>query len=128
NKLMDLLDEPTLQIGLSLLVPYASYVLAEELHGSGVLAVLTTALFLVEYATDADNVMTRLAGHTFWDIVDTLVTGVAFGLVGLELHNAVDTAEGHWGELLTWSAAVVGVVVLVRLVWLLPATWLTKRL
>ncbi|MFH9039651.1 Na+/H+ antiporter [Streptomyces sp. NPDC017966] len=128
NKLMDLLGDATLQIGLSLLVPYASYVLAEELHGSGVLAVLTTALFLVEYATDADDVMTRLAGHTFWDIVDTLVTGVAFGLVGLELHNAVRTAAGHWGELLTWAAAVVGVVVLVRLLWLLPATWLTKRL
>ncbi|MFE6618439.1 Na+/H+ antiporter [Streptomyces sp. NPDC008086] len=128
NKLMDLLGDPTLQIGLSLLVPYASYVLAEELHGSGVLAVLITALFLAEYATDADDVMTRLAGHTFWDIVDTLVTGVAFGLIGLELHNAVRTASGRWGEMLTWAAAVVGVVVLVRLLYLLPATWLTKRM
>ncbi|MFE0383594.1 Na+/H+ antiporter [Streptomyces bungoensis] len=128
NRLMDLLGEPTLQIGLSLLVPYASYVLAEELHGSGVLAVLTTALFLAEYATDADDVMTRLAGHTFWDIVDTLVTGVAFGLIGLELHNAIRTASGRWGELLGWAAAVTAVVVLVRLLWLLPATWLTKRL
>ncbi|GAA1427364.1 Na+/H+ antiporter [Streptomyces thermospinosisporus] len=128
NKLMDLLDDPTLQIGLSLLVPYASYVLAEELHGSGVLAVLTTALFLVEYATDADDVMTRLAGHTFWDIVDTLVTGVAFGLVGLELHNVVNTASGRWGELLGWAGAVVGVVIMVRLLWLLPATWLAQRL
>jgi NhaP-type Na+/H+ or K+/H+ antiporter len=81
-------------------VPYASYVLAEELHGSGVLAVLTTALFLAEYANDADDVMTRLAGHTFWDIVDTLVTGVAFGLIGLELHNAIRTASGRWQEML----------------------------
>ncbi|WP_129309636.1 Na+/H+ antiporter [Streptomyces sp. L2] len=128
NKLMDLLGDATLQIGLTLLVPYVSYVVAEELHGSGVLAVLTTALFLAEYATDADDVMTRLAGHTFWDIVDTLVTGVAFGLIGLELHNAIRTASGRWGELLGWAAAVVGVVVVVRLLWLLPATWLTKRL
>lgn len=128
NKLMDLLDDATLQIGLSLLVPYASYVLAEELHGSGVLAVLTTALFLAEYATDADDVLTRLAGHTFWDIVDTLVTGVAFGLIGLELHNAIRTASGRWGEMLGWAAAIVGVVVLVRLLWLLPATWVAKRL
>ncbi|MEV7318516.1 Na+/H+ antiporter [Streptomyces sp. NPDC093970] len=128
NKLMDVLGDATLQIGLTLLVPYASYVLAEELHGSGVLAVLTTALFISEYATDADDVMTRLAGYTFWDIVDTLVTGVAFGLIGLELHNAIRTASGRWGELLGWAAAIVGVVVVVRLVWLLPATWLTKRL
>jgi CPA1 family monovalent cation:H+ antiporter len=109
-------------------VPYASYVLAEELHGSGVLAVLTTALFLAEYAADADDVMTRLAGHTVWDVVDTLVTGVAFGLVGLELHHAIRTAASHWSELLGWAAAVVGVVVFVRLLYLLPATWLTLRL
>lgn len=128
NKLMDLLGDATLQISLTLLVPYASYVLAEELHGSGVLAVLVTALFLAEYATDADDVMTRLAGHTFWDIVDTLVTGVAFGLIGLELHIAVRTASGRWSEMLGWAAAVVGVVVAVRLLWLLPATWLTKRM
>ncbi|MFJ1650888.1 Na+/H+ antiporter [Streptomyces sp. NPDC088337] len=128
NKVLDLLGDPTLQIGLTLLVPYASYVLAEELHGSGVLAVLTTALFLAEYASDADDVMTRLAGHTVWDVVDTLVTGVAFGLIGLELHNALRTASGRWGELLGWAGVVVGVVVLVRLVWLLPATWLTRRL
>ncbi|MFF7562921.1 Na+/H+ antiporter [Streptomyces pseudovenezuelae] len=128
NKLMDLLGDATLQIGLTVLVPYASYVLAEELHGSGVLAVLTTALFLAEYGTDADDVMTRLAGHTFWDIVDTLVTGVAFGLIGLELHNAIRTASGRWGEMLGWAAAIVAVVVLVRLAWLMPATWLTKRM
>ncbi|MEV5103614.1 Na+/H+ antiporter [Streptomyces massasporeus] len=128
NKLMEVLGDPTLQIGLTLLVPYAAYVMAEELHGSGVLAVLTTALFLAEYGSDADDVMTRLAGHTFWNIVDTLVTGVAFGLVGLELHNAINTASGRWGELLWWAAVVVVVVVLARLLWLLPATWLTKRL
>ncbi|MEU5085852.1 Na+/H+ antiporter [Streptomyces sp. NPDC021356] len=128
NKLLDLLGDATLQIGLTLLVPYASYVLAEELHGSGVLAVLTTALFLAEYAHDADDVLSRLAGHTVWDVVDTLVTGVAFGLIGLELHNAIRTASGRWGELLGWAGVVVGVVVFVRLLWLLPATWLTQRL
>ncbi|MFD8230158.1 Na+/H+ antiporter [Streptomyces massasporeus] len=128
NKLMEVLGDATLQIGLTLLVPYASYVMAEELQGSGVLAVLTTALFLAEFGSDADDVMTRLAGHTFWNIVDTLVTGVAFGLVGLELHNAINTASGRWGELLWWAAVVVVVVVLARLLWLLPATWLTKRL
>ncbi|GAA1256868.1 Na+/H+ antiporter [Streptomyces aureus] len=128
NKLMDFLDDSTLQIGLTLLMPYASYVLAEELHGSGVLAVLVTALFLAEYAFDADDVMTRLTGRAFWDIVDTLVTGVAFGLIGLELHNAIRTAAGRWGEMLGWAGTVVAVVVFVRLLWLLPATWLTRRL
>ncbi|MFM9367360.1 Na+/H+ antiporter [Streptomyces sp. Da 82-17] len=128
NKLMGFLDDATLQVGLTLLVPFVSYVLAEELKGSGVLAVLVTALFLAEYAVDADDVMGRLAGRTFWEVVDTLVTGIAFGLIGLELHNAIRTASGRWGELLGWAAAVTAVVVFVRLFWLLPATWIAMRL
>ncbi|MFZ3571071.1 Na+/H+ antiporter [Streptomyces sp. BH097] len=128
NKLIGYLGDATLQIGLTLLIPYASYVLAEELKGSGVLAVLTTALFLAEHAFDADDVLTRLTGRAFWDVVDTLVTGVAFGLIGLEVHNVVRTAEGRWGEMLGWAAAVVAVVIVVRLLWLLPMTWVTRRM
>lgn len=128
NKLMGMLGDATLQIGLSLMVPFVSYVLAEELKGSGVLAVLTTALFLAEHAADADDVMGRLAGTTFWQVVDTLVTGVAFGLIGLELHVVFGTADGREVQLLGWSAAIIGVVVVVRLLWLMPATWLAKRL
>ncbi|MCX4833104.1 Na+/H+ antiporter [Streptomyces sp. NBC_01016] len=128
NKLISYLGDATLQIGLTLLIPYASYVLAEELKGSGVLAVLTTAMFLAEHAFDADDVLTRLTGRAFWDVVDTLVTGVAFGLIGLEVHNVVRTAEGRWGEMFGWAGAVVGVVIVVRLLWLLPMTWVTRRM
>ncbi|MFE7777447.1 Na+/H+ antiporter [Streptomyces sp. NPDC057445] len=128
NRLMGLLGDPTLQIGLSLLVPYVSYVLAEELLGSGVLAVLVTALYLAENAGDADDVMGRFAGNTFWQIVDTLVTGLAFGLIGLELHHVFGPGQGRNLAMVGWAAAVVGVVVGVRLLYLLPATWLAKRL
>ncbi|MEU0373655.1 Na+/H+ antiporter [Streptomyces sp. NPDC006283] len=128
NKLMGMLGDATLQIGLTMMVPFVSYVLAEELKGSGVLAVLVTALFLAEHGADADDVMGRLAGNTFWQIVDTLVTGVAFGLIGLELHNVFGTADGREWQMIGWGAAVVAVVVGVRLLWLLPATWLAKRL
>ncbi|MFI0978746.1 Na+/H+ antiporter [Streptomyces sp. NPDC021093] len=128
NKLMGYLGDATLQIGLTLLVPFVSYVLAEEFLGSGVLAVLTSALYLASHAVDADDVQGRLAGQTFWQIVDTLVTGVAFGLIGLELHSVFGLADGRLGEMLGWGALVVVVVVGVRLLWLLPATWLAKRL
>lgn len=128
NKVMGLLGDATLQTGLSLLVPFVSYVLAEELLGSGVLAVLTTALYLAEHAVDADDVLGRITGQTFWQIVDTLVTGAAFGLIGLELHNVFGVASGREWEMAGWGAAIVGVVVGVRLLWLLPATWLAKRL
>ncbi|MYS64719.1 Na+/H+ antiporter, partial [Streptomyces sp. SID5473] len=128
NRLMGYLGDATLQVGLTLMVPFVSYVVAEELHGSGVLAVLTTALFLAEHAADADDVMGRLAGNTFWGIVDILVTGAAFGLIGLELRNVFGTADGHVLRMLGWGAITTVVVIGVRLLWLLPATWLAKKL
>ncbi|WP_016907006.1 Na+/H+ antiporter [Streptomyces xiaopingdaonensis] len=129
GKVMGFLGDATLQTGLTLLVPFASYVLAEELMGSGVLAVLTTALYLSSgRAVDADDVQGRLAGNTFWSIVDTLVTGIAFGLIGLELHTVIETGREQWEDLLPAALAVVAVVVVVRLAWLLPAGWLAMRL
>ncbi|WP_308163875.1 Na+/H+ antiporter [Nonomuraea sediminis] len=127
DKLMALLGDATLQIGLSLLVPFVSYVAADQLHGSGVLAVLTTAFYLGERTWDADDVYGRFAGRAFWEVVDTMVTGVAFGLIGLELHTVLDTLTSRIGRLLWWSAAVVAVVVVVRLAWLLPSAWLTRK-
>ncbi|MFI1091352.1 Na+/H+ antiporter [Streptomyces sp. NPDC020917] len=128
NKLMNVVGDPTLQIGLSLLVPFASYALAEGFHGSGVLAVLTTALYLAEHAFEADDVTARLAGNTFWEIIDTLVTGIAFGLIGLELHQVFSVGRGNWGPMLQHAALIIAVVVGVRLLYLLPAAWFAKRL
>ncbi len=94
GRLMDALGDATLRTGLTLLLPFAAYAVSEELHGSGVLAVLVTALTLSAYTVDADDVLGRLTGRSFWEVVDTLVTGVAFGLVGLELSTVLDSAEG----------------------------------
>ncbi|MFJ4845956.1 MULTISPECIES: Na+/H+ antiporter [unclassified Streptomyces] len=128
SKLMGVVGDPTLQIGLSLLVPFAAYAIADEAHGSGVLAVLTTALFLAEHAVDADDVTGRLVGATFWEVVDTLVTGVAFGLIGLELHNVFGVGAGRWGTMVGHAALVVGAVIVVRLAYLLPASLLARKL
>ncbi len=129
SRFMSFLDDATLQTGLTLLVPFGSYVLAEELHGSGALAVLVTALYLASgRAADADDVSGRLAGQTFWSVIDTLVTGIAFGLIGLELQPVAIAVGGDWEHLLPAAAAVVAAVVVVRLLWLLPASWLAKRL
>lgn len=128
NKLMGLVGDPTLQIGMTLLVPFASYAVAEELHGSGVLAVLVSTLFLSEFAMGADDVTARLAGNTFWEVVDTFVTGVAFGLIGLELHTVFAVESGRWSSMVWHAGLVVAVVIGVRLLWLLPAAWLARRL
>ena len=127
GRLMALLGDATLQVGLSLVLPFVAYAVADELRGSGVLAVLTSAFYLGDRMSDADDVSGRFAAATFWQVVETLVTGVAFGLIGLELHSVFGTMHGRLGLVLGWSTAVVAVVVLVRLAWLLPAAWLARK-
>jgi Na+/H+ antiporter len=127
RRAMGLLGDATLQVGLSLLIPYAAYVAADQLHGSGVLAVLVYGLYLSD-KTDADDVAYRLVGTAFWDIVELLVTGFAFGLIGQELYVVVQAVGDHWTALLGDALAVVAVVVFARLAWLLPAGWLANRL
>ncbi|WP_042367112.1 Na+/H+ antiporter [Streptacidiphilus neutrinimicus] len=132
GKLMTLLSDATLQVGLSLLVPFAAYVLADQLHGSGVLAVLVCALWINDRAVGADDVAFRLVGSAFWDVVELLISGMAFGLIGLEWSTVLHEAGSTWPSMIGDAALVIVVVVGVRFLWLLPgswfAAWLDRRL
>lgn len=102
----------------TLVAPFAVYLLAEEVHCSGVIAVVVTALDLGRRARpqDSEERLTRVA---FWDVVELLVTGVAFGLVGIEMRYVFE-AEGMGIMAFIPGIAAVGVAVLVlRFLWML---------
>ena len=124
---MAVLGDATLRVGLTLLLPFAGYAVADHFHGSGVLAVLVTALYLAESGADADDVEGRLTGAAFWQVIDTLITGVAFGLIGLELHTSSGPRSTTRWSCCAGGSAITAVVVGVRLLWLLPASWLARR-
>jgi len=126
SALMRRLTEAPWQVALGLLLPFAAYGLAEAAHGSAVLAVLVCALYLTDAATDFSDVGYRIVGDSFWDVIDMLVTGFAFGLVGLELSTVLATTGPNWPRLLGGAAAVVGVVVALRVLWLLASTALFR--
>jgi CPA1 family monovalent cation:H+ antiporter len=119
--------DPRPQVLLSVLTPTATYVAAEELHGSGVLAVLVYTLYSVSRPVDAADAQGRLTTDVFWSMTETLVTGIAFGLVGLEFQTAFLAIGTGWTSLVGETAAVVAVVVGVRLLYLLPSVLLARR-
>ncbi|RDI44675.1 Na+/H+ antiporter [Nocardia mexicana] len=127
GKLMRNLDEAAWQVALGLLLPFAAYGLAELWHGSAVLAVLLCALYLTDAATDFSDSAYRIVGDSFWDVIDMLVTGIAFGLIGLELTTVLAATGPDWERLLGGAAAVVAVVVFLRLIWLLLTTEVFQR-
>ena len=106
----------TARNALTWVTPFAVYLISEELGASGVIAVVIAA---VELNSRADiQAEDRLSGQSFWETVELLFTGVAFGLIGL----TVNTAIAEVGSDL-WHSVVVGVILslvafVVRLVWM----------
>jgi CPA1 family monovalent cation:H+ antiporter len=111
---------------LTLVLPFAVYLAAEEVHASGVVAVVVVALQM-RATSDADQAEERLVQRSFWDVVEMLVTGVAFGLIGLDLRLAVEGAETGLAEMFGHALVVVAVVFAVRAQWLVAAWSVLRR-
>jgi CPA1 family monovalent cation:H+ antiporter len=105
---------------LTLELPFAVYVAAEQVHASGVIAVVVLALEMRSVAAP-DESAERLVQRSFWSVVELLVTGIAFGLIGLQLRGVVVAAGSELGRMLLHALAVVGVVFAVRAVWMVGA-------
>jgi monovalent cation/hydrogen antiporter len=111
---------------LTLVLPFAVYVAADEIGASGVVAVVVLALQL-RSASGADEAAERLVQRSFWDVVELLVTGVAFGLMGLDLRQVVEAVGTDLPRMLRDAVVVCAVVVAVRVLWMLVAWWLAGR-
>ncbi len=111
---------------LTLVLPFAVYLAAEEGHASGVIAVVVVALEL-RSESDADEAAERIVQRSFWDVVELLVTGVAFGLIGLDLRQVVVAAGDDLWRMLGHAVVVCAVVVGVRAVWMTAAWVLVRR-
>jgi Na+/H+ antiporter len=103
---------------LSLLTPFAVYFAAEELHASGVLAVVVTGLLLAHAGPRMLSGTSRLQTRAVWRLVSFLVEGGVFALIGLQLPTVVQGLEVYAArDLVGWSVAVVATVVLIRPLW-----------
>lgn len=126
------LKEALLQNTLSLLIPFVAYAAAERVHASGVLAVVVVALYLGHRAWQVDFA-TRLQEAAVWKMVAFILESAVFALIGLQLPFVVKGLGTHAVADALWYAVVVFLaVVVVRFVWVYPATylprWLSKRI
>ncbi|MEU6554546.1 Na+/H+ antiporter [Streptomyces sp. NPDC046915] len=120
------LREPLLQNTLSLLIPFVAYGVAEQLHASGVLAVVVVALYLGHRAWEVDFA-TRLQEEAVWKMVAFVLESAVFALIGLQLPVVLKGLGKYEGAEATWYAvAVFLVVVAARFVWVYPATFVPR--
>src|SRR5260370_15067883 len=120
------LDDPPVQITISLLTPFAAYIPAERLHVSGVLAVVASGLFLGWRAQILTS-RTRLNLYVFWEMMVFLLNGLVFVLIGLQLPRILHTLSGHSLKQLVWHGALIScAAILVRIAWVFTSTYLLR--
>jgi CPA1 family monovalent cation:H+ antiporter len=113
-------EDPVLETVIALVTPYAAYVLAEDVHASGVTAVVVAGVVLGGQTQRLTNAPIRLQVHAVYGTVVFLLESVVFALIGLELPSLIHDlgAEGH-----TWplqALAVAGTLLTVRMLWVFP--------
>lgn len=121
------MDNAPIEITIQLLSGYGSYVLAETFHVSGVIAVVTTGLIFGRNGSRLMSAETRIRATSVWAVVDFLLNGLIFILIGLQLPGIVsELSEYEFVTLLTYSAAVTLTVILARLVWMPFGAWIPR--
>ena len=121
------LDDPPVQITLSLLTPFAAYFPAERLQLSGVLAVVACGLFVGWRVPQILTSRTRLNAFVFWEMVVFLLNGLVFTLIGLQLPRILQALSGQpLGRLLWHGALISGAAIGVRIGWVFAATNLSR--
>ena len=123
------LDDPPVEIMLSLVTGYAAYLPADRLGVSGVLAAVTAGLYVGWRNPEIASAPTRLLGFSFWDVLVFLVNAILFILVGLQLHPILSGISGHSAAtLLGLAAAVSAAVIATRILWEFTVPYLIRLL
>jgi monovalent cation/hydrogen antiporter len=123
------LDDPPIQITISLLTPFLAYLPAERLHASGVLAVVAAGIYLGWHSPLMITARTRLHASAFWETVVFLINGFVFIVIGLQLPGILRALHGESlvGPFLN-GLIVSGVVIAVRIAWVAPAAYVPRLL
>jgi monovalent cation/hydrogen antiporter len=120
------LDDPPVQITISLVTPFLAYLPAERLHASGVLAVVAAGIYIGWYSPLIVTARYRLEAYAFWEIVVFLLNGFVFTAIGLQLPGILRSLGGE--SLLSPirnALLVCAAVVLVRIAWVFPGAYLS---
>jgi NhaP-type Na+/H+ or K+/H+ antiporter len=116
------LMDPAVEIAVSLLTPFGAYVLAEQVHVSGVLATVAAGLCAGWWAPGFMAPETRLRSRAVWDMVAFLLNGLVFILIGLQLLRILPAlVTRSLGSLIALGIAISVAAILVRFAWVFGA-------
>ncbi|SEQ13121.1 sodium/proton antiporter, CPA1 family [Devosia sp. YR412] len=113
------LGNPSLSTVVSVIVPFAAYLVAEELHASGVLAVVMAGFTLGHHSAES-GYEERIQERQFWRTVDTLLETFVFAYIGLQLRFVITDAVDAGYDMLQLAFGALAIflaIVAIRFVW-----------
>ncbi len=118
--------DPLIETTVSLMTPYAAYLAANVAGTSGILAVAAAGLYSGWRDPVRTDAQTRQNMWSVWNTVVFWLNGLAFVLLGLQLPRVIEEVRGEYSDLQLagYTAAVAGVTMLLRVLWVFPASYL----
>lgn len=121
--------DPVIEVTLTFLTPFASYLIAEHFHVSGVLAVVSTGLYLSFRSSEIFSNESRIMTYAVWETVIYILNSLIFILIGLQLRSVLHGIKNYSAtELFLYGAVISFVVIIIRFIWVVPAAMLPRLL
>jgi CPA1 family monovalent cation:H+ antiporter len=121
------LEDAKAQTVMSLITAFGAYIIGESVGVSGVISTVTAGLCFGRWLPMLISPKTRIEAKANWDLVLFIINGFVFTMIGLQLPGIVGNLRNHsWGHLILYAVAVNITVILVRFVWVFPATYLPR--
>jgi len=113
-----LTEDSLTETTITLLAPYAAWLLAERTHTSGVLACVAGGLYVRQYFSAVVAPATRMQSLAVWNLLIFVLNGVVFALIGLQL-GAIRAAglRADLGTLVRLGALISLAAIVIRLIW-----------
>jgi monovalent cation/hydrogen antiporter len=123
------ITDTQVSITISLMSGYAAFIPADKAGVSGVVAAVTTGIYMGFRGPSIISPRTRLQGFFVWEILDFLLNAALFVLIGLQLRPVLDSLGGYSvSRLAGYAAAVSALVIVTRFVWLFTMPYLIRAL
>jgi Na+/H+ antiporter len=129
RRILGLTSDSFSEIAVTLLCPYTAWVVAEQLHASGVLACVAGGLYIRHHFSEIVTPTTRIQAKAVWNLLIFILNGVIFILIGLqlgELGHAVP--PGRLPSVIGVGVLVSLTAIIIRLIWVPLAAWIPRLL
>jgi CPA1 family monovalent cation:H+ antiporter len=122
------ISDAPVEITITVMAAYVTYLAAEAAHCSGVLATIACGLYLGRHSSGVYSLKARMESEAFWNTLDFILNGLVFLLLGLQLPAILSDIRGIGTRQLIWDGILFSAIVIVlRLIWVFPAAWLSGQ-